>query len=348
MDARWPCREGMRPLSAAVKGMGMGRRRTLGWLAGAAAVAGAIGGAGLSIALQQQRTAPAAVAAAHRPNQPATIWEHRITPVADPTVAAATEIPGSVTTSVEAATPTATPTPTTTPGPSTSPAPSPTQPAATATATTTTTVTQAPPTATATPPASATPAPVGTAAPPEDTPPPPEPGEVLPGELAALLGEVRTGGWIAASFAGFPLSALIPPSYYARLTRASVIDGDGEIATLRVSSYDLDAYSGTAGGKAWLTVDLYPASGPGEKVTIIQPRGTIAGSLRLVPAAFPELTLSYWEAMSVRPPAITVSYQGHLPDGRYVIVSGGASRPLAPRLVIDFIGVIESLRVTGP
>lgn len=127
-----------------------------------------------------------------------------------------------------------------------------------------------------------------------------------------------------------------------------MIDGVGEIATLRLSSYDLEAYGGTAGGKAWLTVDLYPASTSSPAVTIIQPRGAVAASLRLAPAAFPELTLTYWEAVSGRTPTITVSYQGRLADGRYVIVSGGASRPLAPRMVADFIGVIESLQVAGP
>ncbi|MGI8926572.1 MAG: hypothetical protein ACR2HN_07995 [Tepidiformaceae bacterium] len=174
---------------------------------------------------------------------------------------------------------------------------------------------------------------------------------IQPGRLDRLKGTASSAGWVAASQAGFPISARIPPTYYAKFTVFNLLDG-GQSYQIHITNFDPNAEppsdegAATPPGRVGLIASLY-GSGPG---IIAQSPGTRLDSVeaKLPGVAGGSLLVEHRKVRSFGGPEEEEIFAiGQIPvsGGRYLVVSASTSSPGNDDLVRELFGILSSLEV---
>ena len=192
--------------------------------------------------------------------------------------------------------------------------------------------------ATQQPVATATPTVAGTAA----TPP-----AVKVGRLDRLKDTVNTTAWGEASQPDFPISARIPPTYYAIYTISPMLDSASVTYSLNISSIDLRAQTPRAegswadDGRTSLTIQLYAREGP---KLMGQPGREVLDTAK-ISLAIGELVVEHWKRSDGAPDVVFTRHNLRLADGRVAFVVASALSPLDDARVAELLGILKSIEV---
>lgn len=173
------------------------------------------------------------------------------------------------------------------------------------------------------------------------------------GRLAKLYASVDTRGWTLAAVPDFPISAKMPPGYFANFRVFNLLDGR-QGYDLTITNFDLDEKKASVptGGsppppnRVGVNAQLYP-SGPGVigQIDAVTTDITtfVAPGLGNAPIY---LRQERWQGQ-FGPEAheVHTTTQVPLSEGRYLVLSASTSSPDDDRLVRDLIGVLASLGV---
>lgn len=171
------------------------------------------------------------------------------------------------------------------------------------------------------------------------------------GRLAKLSASLDLRGWTSVSRPDFPISAKMPPGYFANFRVFNLQDGRLGY-DLSLSNFDRNADAAqpegapALPGRVAVGAQLYP-SGPG---IIGEPPGPVTdGATVSVPGlgeAGIELRQRHWQPqLGPEQDIVHVITQVAVAGGRYLVLSAEATSPEDDHLVRELIGIIGSLGV---